>query len=158
MKNLTFTQKNWQKQTGFLLPAAIFLLVILAGLGAYAVNISTVQQNSSTQDVQGTRAYHAARAGIEWAAYQIIQTSPVASLPACPATTTLALDGFSVAVSCTQTADYTEQGGDHTIRVYQIASKATFGTVNTLNYIERQMDMTISKCIGTDETPSYQCS
>jgi MSHA biogenesis protein MshP len=146
------------RQKGFLLPAAIFLLVILAGLGAYAVNINSVQQNSSTQDIQGTRAYHAARAGIEWAAYQINQTSPLASLPACPASTTLSLDGFSVAVSCTQSVDYYEQGTDHTIRVYQIASKATFGTVNTLNYIERQMDMTISKCIGTDETPTYLCS
>lgn len=134
-------------QAGFLLPAAIFLLVILAGLGAYALNISSVQNNAAIQDIQSTRAYHAARAGIEWAAYQIIQTTPLATIPACPSTTTLSIDGFSVAVSCTQSADYTEQGGDHVIRLYEFASTANFGTLNTQSYIERRIDVTISKCV-----------
>lgn len=133
-------------QSGFLLPAAIFLLVILAGLGAYALNITSVQNNAAIQDVQSTRAYHAARAGVEWAAYQIIQTSPITNMPPCPATTVLSLDGFSVSVSCAASSDYFEQGGDQTIRLYEVASTASFGTPNTQSYIERRIDLTLSKC------------
>lgn len=146
-------------QQGFLLPAAIFLLVILAGLGAYAVNMSTVQQNSSIQDVQGTRAYHLAKTGAEWATYQITQNTPDnTTLPACPANTTLSLEGFSIELSCTKSVDYFEQGSDHTIAIYVITSTAKFGTVNALNYIERQVQLTMSKCRGTDAAAPYQCS
>lgn len=137
---------NVKKQTGFLLPAAIFLLVVLAGLGAYAVNMNAIQQNASTQDIQGARAYHAARAGIEWAVYEILQTSPLHALPACPSPTTLNLEGFNVTVNCSTSGSYTEQGGDNTIHTYEINSTASTGTLNTLNYIERRIDLSFSKC------------
>ena len=38
---------------GFVLPSAIFLLVILAGLAAFLVHISTTQSITSAQDIQG---------------------------------------------------------------------------------------------------------
>jgi len=130
-------------QSGFLLPAAIFILVTLAGLGAYALNISAIQQNASIQDIQSTRAYHAARVGVEWAAHEIMQNSPAN----CPATTTLSQDGFSITVNCSPSIDYQEQGGDNTITIYTVESTASFGTINTSAYIERRIDMTLSKCL-----------
>jgi MSHA biogenesis protein MshP len=143
---------------GFLLPAAIFILVILAALGAYALNITSIQQATSAQDVQGARAYQAARAGVEWAAYQVLTPGSTA-LANCPANpTTLAIDGFSVNVSCARSADYFEQGTDHTIAIYDIMATASFGTASTANYIERQIQVTLSKCLGTDATPNYQCN
>lgn len=149
-------QKKYNE--GFLLPAAIFILVILAGLGAYALNITSVQQSTSTQDVQGSRAYQAARTGVEWAAYQVLSPGTTA-LTSCPTSpTTLTIDTFSVVVSCTRSADYFEQGTDHTIAMYDITSTASFGTTGTLNYIERQIQLTLSKCLGTDASPNYQCS
>jgi MSHA biogenesis protein MshP len=150
------------KQDGFLLPLAIFLLVILAGLGAYAVNISTVQQTTSIQDVQAIRAYHLARAGAEMAAYDLIQTSPDAtSIPStCPAssTTTFTLDGFTITRSCDPFfTPYYEQAGDHEIGVYQVLSTAKYGTANTLNYVERRIEINLSKCRGIDAPIPYQC-
>ena len=146
------------KQQGFLLPAAIFILVILAGLGAYALNITSVQQSTSLQDTQGTRAYQAARAGVEWAAYQVLNPGNTA-LVNCPASpTTLNVDNFVVTVTCSRSADFNEQGLDHTIAMYDITSTANFGVVGTLNFIERQIQLTVSKCLGTDEVPNYQCS
>ena len=143
---------------GFLLPAAIFILVILAGLGAYALNITSIQQATSTQDVQGSRAYQAARSGVEWVAYQVLNPGNTA-LVNCPASPTLlTIDNFSVTVSCSRSADYFEQGADHTIAMYDIVSTAKFGTVGTPNYIERQVQLTLSKCLGTDNIPNYQCS
>jgi len=145
-------------QQGFLLPAAIFILVILAALGAYALNITSVQQSTSTQDVQGARAYQAARAGVEWAAYQVLSpwSTALANCPASPSIITV--DNFSVAVSCTRSADYFEQGTDHTIAIYDVTATASFGIAGTTSYIERQIQVTLSKCLATDATPNYQCS
>jgi MSHA biogenesis protein MshP len=146
------------KNKGFLLPAAIFILVILAALGAYALNITSLQQASSTQDVQGSRAYQAAHAGVEWGAYLVLSpgTTALANCPASP--TSLTIDGFTVRVTCTRYTDYFEQGTDHTIATYDVMATASFGTANTANYIERQIQVTLSKCLGTDATPNYQCS
>jgi MSHA biogenesis protein MshP len=146
------------KQQGFLLPAAIFILVILAGLGAYALNITSIQQTTSTQDVQGSRAYQAARAGVEWAAYQVLNPGDPA-LANCPASSTLlTINNFEVTVSCSRYTDYFEQGANHTIAMYEIVSTAKFGTAGALNYTERQVELTLSKCLGTDDVPNYQCN
>ena len=57
-----------RRQYGFSLPAAIFLLVVLALMGAVIVTVTGLQQSSQQLDVLGARAYQAARAGIEWGA------------------------------------------------------------------------------------------
>lgn len=146
------------KQQGFLLPAAIFIVVILAALGAYALNITSVQQNTSLQDTQGTKAYQAARAGVEWAAFRVLDPGNVA-LSNCPASpTVLNIDNFVVNVTCTRSADFFEQGADHTIAMYDISSTASFGAAGTINFIQRQIQLTVSKCLGTDEVPNYQCN
>lgn len=89
---------------GFSLVSAIFLLVVLAGLGVAMITISTVQHQSSALDVQGTRAYHAARAGMEWGVFQRLQVpaycaAAVTNNIALPAGTSLS--GFTVTVVCT---------------------------------------------------------
>ena len=146
------------KQQGFLLPAAIFILVILAALGAYALNVTGVQQNTSLQDTQGTKAYQAARAGVEWAAYQVLTPGNTA-LANCPASpTVLNVDNFVVSVTCARSVDYNEQGTNHTIALYDISATANFGVVGASNYIQRQIQLTVSKCLSTDETTSYQCN
>jgi MSHA biogenesis protein MshP len=89
---------------GFGLVSALFLLIILAGLGVAMLTISGGQQISSALDVQGSRAYQAARAGIEWGLYQQLKLgggacgdSPGTSFTL-PAGTTLS--GFTVTVIC----------------------------------------------------------
>jgi MSHA biogenesis protein MshP len=93
-----------RKASGFSLVSAIFLLVVLAALGVAMVTISTVQHQSSGLDVQGTRAYQAARAGIEWGVYQRQKVpaycgAAVANNIALPVGTSLS--GFTVTVVCT---------------------------------------------------------
>lgn len=155
-------------QAGFIIPAAIFLIVVLAALGAYAVTISTTQSFASAQDVQGSRAYHAARSALEWEIYQVLDpanSTVVApanpgwpNFPACPASTALAINGFTVTVSCTS-SDYNENATVRSIRVYSITATAASGTVATLGRIERQLQVTLSKCRATDGlAPGYACS
>ena len=135
-------------ESGFVLPTAIFLLVVLAALGAYMVSLSRSSQISSALDVQGARAYQAARAGIEWAAWQVVdpqllQASPT-PCPASPPTLTLdaTLAGFAVSVTCTRSL---ATDGPDTIAIYQISSTATAGAAGEVDFVERQIQASFSK-------------
>ncbi|GHU32716.1 hypothetical protein AGMMS50256_23300 [Betaproteobacteria bacterium] len=156
---------------GFVLPSAIFLLVILALLAAFMVVFSQMQNVTSVQDLQGARAYQAARAGIQWGLYKVIDpenTTVVApgdptwpSMPPC-ANGNLTIEGFSVTVSCTSwpdaTGTYAENGGNHQVRVYRLTSRAQSGTVGTMGYVEREVEVTVSKCRAVDgAAPGYEC-
>lgn len=153
-----------RRQSGFSLVSAIFILVALTALGAAIVNVSTTQSITSAQDLQGSRAYHAARAGIEWGVYQVINPAgPIAPLPACPDNTTFTIDGFTVAVTCTRfpgtATDYNEVGTLRSIAVYELTSTAsTGGTVGAINYVERQIRVTVSKCVTNETGVAALCS
>ena len=129
-----------KRSRGFALVSAIFILVVLAALGAFILNISTNQQIGSVLDVQGVRAYQAARAGIEWGLYEVQSTpayhfsygTPAVAVGsadpnsrACPASPTSfvpaapSMAAFVVTVTCVRTAD--GSGGP---AVYEIVSTA----------------------------------
>lgn len=135
-------------QRGFSLISAIFLLVVIAALGMFAVTLSTSQQQSATLDLLGSRAYQASRAGIEWAAYQVITPGSIScnTLPLTTqnnvALTAPALQNFTVTVDCGNTAA-SESGA--TVTMYQLTSTAKQGTVATPYYVERQMTATIAR-------------
>lgn len=152
-------------QRGFALVTAIFLLVVIAALGAFAVSIFTTQQQSSALDVLGSRAYQASRAGIEWGAYQILQSgvaggtfaadclavspgaSQVQALPALEGT--LSVFGVSVACGATAASDVIAATGlPGTVTVYRIVSTASGvagATSGSADYVERQMQVTIGQ-------------
>lgn len=134
-----------KRQSGLLLPVALFLLVVLSALGAYAVRMTVLTTMAAVQDVQGVNAYLAARAGNEWAAYQINQpdlAEPV--MQSCPART-LVINGFSVQVSCSSQS-YVDNGSQD-VQIYQVTSVATKGVAGTADYIERRVSLIISRCI-----------
>lgn len=132
---------------GFAILSAIFILVVLAALGAFILSISSQQQIGSALDVQGVRAFQAARAGIEWGLFRQLQSaSCAASANFVPAATTLS--GFTVTVTCTATADPGGFGGPV---VYSIVSSAcsqpNAGVCpNTVDpgplYVERRLTVT----------------
>ncbi len=133
-------------QQGFSLISAIFLLVVIAALGTFAVTLSTTQQQSAALDVMGARAYQAARAGMEWGAYQLLRGGTTcantnATLPANALPNTLS--GFTVTVACT-TSLHTDAGVP--INVYNLTSTAkTSGATTSPNYVERQVSATFAK-------------
>lgn len=143
-------------QRGFSLISAIFLLVVVAALGTFAVTLSTTQHQSTALDVMGARAYQAARAGIEWGAFQLLQNAAGAYTAACRAGATSqgvaplpnTLNGFTVNVGCSATAH--DEGtrtiaGGNPIWVYQLTSAATQGAAAEPNYIERVITVTIAQ-------------
>ncbi len=131
---------------GFALVSAIFLLVVLAALGAYMLVFSSVQHSSSAQDVNGTRAYLAARAGIEWGSYQILRSpTPFACggtvpLDALPGT----LAGFTVNVQCSfETAS--EGAAANNLTLYRLTATASMGASGSSNYVERRLQALVER-------------
>jgi MSHA biogenesis protein MshP len=135
-------------QRGFSIVSAIFLVVILAALGAFMVSLSSTQHTTSALDVKGARAYQAARAGIEWAAYQGIKNAAAfGCATAGPSNDTISFPGdlasFTTTVAC---ASATHDEGGNTVRVYSITSTARSGVVGSIHYVERVLTATVSLC------------
>ncbi|MBI5658361.1 MAG: agglutinin biogenesis protein MshP [Nitrosomonadales bacterium] len=136
-------------QRGFSLVTAIFLVVVLSGLGAAMMTFFTAQQQGSALDVLGARAYRAARAGIEWGAFQVVQNSGVGFAPACRTGITAqslpALAGtladFAVNVNCSAISAVDAAP----LWVYSLTSTATRGAAGSADYVERQISATIAQ-------------
>jgi MSHA biogenesis protein MshP len=150
MKHLIF-----RTQQGFAAIAAIFLVVVLAALGGFMLTFSNTQQLTSAQDLQGTRAYWAARAGLEWGVGSVVAsgTLPPACPPepnATPTTSTTALatafdGGFTVTVSCTR-SDFTEASASANRFIYTFTSVArSAGAVGTVGFVERSLTASMEK-------------
>lgn len=133
-------QTKDNRQAGFSLVTAVFLLVILSALGAFMVNISTVQQSAFAIDVLSARGVQAARSGIDWGAYQVLQSASCAASTTVPMSGTLA--DFTTVVTCTSTA-HSEVAS--TITMYELTSTATRGTATNNDYVSRQMKASIAR-------------
>ncbi|WOB07237.1 hypothetical protein [Piscinibacter gummiphilus] len=125
---------------GFAMVSAIFLMVVLALLGGLMVSMSNSQQISAVRDTLGARAYYAARAGMEWGAYQALINGSCSGSAALPGA--VAATGFSVQVACSASTGLNEGGADYT--VYQITSTATAGTLGQHDHAERQLQAVVS--------------
>jgi MSHA biogenesis protein MshP len=143
------------RNAGFAAIAAIFILVVLAGLGVVLVTLSTTQQRSAAFDIQGAQAYQAARAGVEFGAYRTLNTgglvaandcTPAISAAPITVSTSFALSGLTVNVSCTGTT-HAEVVTSPPINVYDITVTACNrgacpGTADA-TYFERQLRVTV---------------
>ncbi len=134
--NILFTGCDRGKQGGFSVISAIFLLVVLSFLGVAMVTFSTTQHQSAAMDVMGSRAYQAARTGVEWAAYQIVNGNAAncAKVFNPGDLGTGVLSPFTVTVTCAATA----VSGETISNVYLVTSTAvTGGSAGMPGYVER---------------------
>lgn len=128
------------KQSGFAIVAAMFLLIIVGLLGKYLVNISGVHHKTSTLALQSARAYHAARSGIEWG---IINSCNSGSY---------SINNFEVTVTATSDTgnpydeNLVDDSGDPVeITICKIKSKAEYGRYGTADYVARTLEVTINE-------------
>jgi MSHA biogenesis protein MshP len=161
---------------GFAIATAVFIIVILAALAVSITLLTTQSQVGLARDMQGSRTYQAARAGLEWGAYQVLDpsnttaTSGSANLPNCPgasgascpvsATSTsvptgpfagTVLAGNTVTLQCS-CADFTESGRN--VRVFQLKSTAAFGAGATT--VERMVSARVGYCRDPNGNPAAQ--
>jgi MSHA biogenesis protein MshP len=94
--------KRWQR--GMSLVAAIFVIVVVALLAAFAVTAGTSKLGATNQALLADRAVAAARAGAEWGAYRARVAGICVGPPGVPFNIGQgALRGFRVTVICTST-------------------------------------------------------
>ena len=84
-----------ERQRGLSLVGAVFLIVVLAALGAYIVTVTSVQHRIPALGIQGARAWFAALAGLEWAIVQEQATTACDTDGA-----SFDVEGFTVEVEC----------------------------------------------------------
>ena len=97
---------------GFVLPAAIFLLVVLGGLAAWMVQLTVATQTQDALAIEGERAYQAAQSGLEAGIYAALNGSCGSQNIAF----SNSLSRFTASVSCAEsTAD--ESGATRTFRL-----------------------------------------
>lgn len=130
------------QQRGFSLVSAVFLLVVLAALGVYAVRINTLQQQTVTAGLRAAEAHQAARAGVAWAAYRALNAGECST--ASLNLTEGAAAGFRVAVQCTQRS-HTE--GASTVRIFVIDARAESGTYGGPDYVSRRVQTKITDAV-----------
>lgn len=125
--------------------SAIFILIVLALIGSFAVNVATMQQTASAQDIQSLRVYQAARSGLEWALWRVQPDNG----GTCSGATNVTLTGSSFAgITVTVTCVVTMTGGTPTlytltsIACNQPAGGGTCPNTGGFNsmYIERQLE------------------
>ena len=144
--------RNIGRSRGFVLMLAIFLIVTLAAIGIYLVTVSTGQGQAVAQDVAGQRAYQAARAGVEWGAYQRLRNSscsPSTSLPLTNLGTS-----FRAEVACVEITPVAgETEGSVTVHAYRITAKGCnanpcsppVSPAAAATYVERELQVTITQ-------------
>jgi MSHA biogenesis protein MshP len=135
------------RQRGFSLAAAIFILVILAGLSAGIIALSTSQHLTQAQDIQGTLAYQAARSAAEYSVYQVAQGGVACTSGSCalaaPPTLDAPLDLFTTQLACSCYGPYDEAGESRT--VYRVTATAATGTIGSIGRVERQITATLTR-------------
>jgi MSHA biogenesis protein MshP len=122
-------------QRGMSLVVALFIVVVLGLLAAFAVNIGTSQHETANLRLASDRALLAARAGTEWAGTRALVNN------ACAASTALnlsqgALNGFRVTVSCIATS---HSEGAANYRIYDVTSFAQYGVFGSAGYASRMV-------------------
>ena len=135
------------RQRGFSLLAAIFLITVLALLVGYLVSTSGSAQQTPIAALQTSKTYHAARAGLEWGIFQAVNNGGVGVSPdPCNGNFTLNSGGFSgeqVAVSCSST-QHRDGTPSVELQVYYITAVATTGTEGSLTYARRELRAVVS--------------
>ncbi len=140
------------RQQGFSLVTAIFMLVVLATLMTYILNLNVLQQSTVVLNVQGARAMQAARAGLEYGVYQALNGASCS--PGSDTSETLtfsaaepALQGFTVTLDCTASS-HTE--GVVSLTFYTLTALAESGQLAlganaNPDYVSRRLRVTVSQ-------------
>jgi MSHA biogenesis protein MshP len=149
---MTRSTMRW-RQAGFSLVTAIFLLVVLAGLLGYMINLSVVQHNTVVMSFRGALAMQAARSALDSAFYRVLKegfdcnADPTLGGPVgFSAVEAPALQSFTVNLSCYE-SNHVE--GVDSVTVYELTAVASSGSYSNggganPDYVSRRIRATVS--------------
>jgi MSHA biogenesis protein MshP len=158
---------------GFAMVTVVFVLIALAAIVASVSGLLTRGAQATVIDVHQARATEAARAALQWAAWQVrdprgTQVPGATALPNCfasPSTVSLPapLDAYSVSVSCSRTPDasaspnyYSED--QRRLAVFVLTATASVGGANAPDRVERRLEMRVESCKDpVGDLPDFRC-
>ena len=135
------------RQLGFSLITAIFLLVVVAGLVGSLVSLNIGQQSTVTKSILGARALLAAKAALEFGIFQAMDSGTCAGTDNIAFTAAEpALEGFLVVLDCAQSS---HPEATTNVIFYQLTATAERGTYllggnANPDYISRTIRATVS--------------
>ena len=134
-----------RKQCGFGLVAAMFLIIVIAGVIAAMWRISVTQTATSSLSLQQARAYQVARAGLEWGISRFLNDEVCTASPfAVPG-----FDGFVVKVECPSSQwverDDLLEEGPRNIEIQNILATAEYSNAGSSDYAYRQLSAVVEK-------------
>ncbi|HET8871090.1 MAG TPA: hypothetical protein VFM48_11615 [Aquabacterium sp.] len=143
-----------RKQQGFSSILLVAIIVLLAGMTAFALRFVAATQGSSSLQVQAMRAQRAAQAAVEWQRYRLRLLSPGGCALSSSFTVPLVSGNFPVTVTCARTptaaTTYTENpsvGPPRTVYTYRFTATACWpasagvcpNPTPPSNYVEKQV-------------------
>ena len=124
-------------QRGMSIVVALFVIVVVASLAAFAVTVGGAQSQAESASLQTSRAMAAARTGLHWGLYRArggwcntpgqVQTF---------ALTEGALRGFNVRVTCD---GYPHTAGLATYYNFDIGATASYGAYGSVDFASRSV-------------------
>ncbi len=126
-------------QRGFSLIAAVFLIVVLAVLGAFAVRIGSTQQQTVSLSIAQARALAAANTGIEFGSQQVLNGGNCGTTTL--VLTEMSLSGFTVKVGCTAVSHTALTLPKTSYALDAVAHKGAYGTPD---YVSRHVTRTVT--------------
>ena len=125
-----------RRQRGMSIVVALFVVVVVASLAAFAVTVGGAQRRTQSASLQAARATAAARTGIHWALYRA-RTSSWCSTPGQQHTSKVqtialtegALRGFNVRVTC-DGYEHTEGSNYYSFDIGATSSYGAYGSVD----------------------------
>lgn len=130
---MSTTHLNIKYQSGVSIVTAIFLVVILALMGAGMVNLLTTSQQSISQEISSAKAYMSGRSCLQWGMYQAIyDADPWLSNPII---ITFA-NGNLENTQCSSNINVINSDG---LTFFDIDANASFGAITEPEYSERTM-------------------
>ena len=121
------------RERGMSMVVAIFLVVVIASLAAFAVSVGAAARTSTNLQLVADRALAAANAGAEWGAYRALRQGTCSRGDSLPMNF-CAIRGFRVTVDCL--ALTVHPGG---FRVADIRATAQWGNYGSPEYAYRQV-------------------
>lgn len=126
------------RQRGFSLVTAIFIVTVLAALGAFVLVLSGVAQQTPVTGFNSAQAYHAARSGLEYGISEAINNG------AAGCTTTLTLGAYSVDVTCDPPTTHNDNGFIVDIYTVRAVATRTGSAPGDLAYVRRELRARVS--------------
>ncbi|MFC4161753.1 hypothetical protein [Chitinimonas lacunae] len=131
------------RHSGFAMPTAIFLLVVVSLLAALMLRFVATTTSVQLLDVQGARAYRAAHVGLEKARYEL-QINGNCPATAQTLTSPAAFSGLTIVWRCSASGTAFNEGGSSR-QVYLLNASASGGTLGQPGYVERELQASVER-------------